>query len=144
MDLPQAYREWIAAQGHAWDWFFTGTFRDARRVPSAERSLLTWLQDISRIARLPDGTVVPCIYAVEFHRGGSPHVHAVLAGVGHLSTADMREARSRWVRSRGLAKLEHYDPSRDGLGYVVKSARDAWSLVGFSSEVFRTSNASRS
>ena len=63
--------------------------------------------------------------APEIGGGGNPHLHALIGGLppSAVTLTTCRLLAALWrKKGGGISKVLIYDPSKDGIGYVTKSA----------------------
>lgn len=114
--MPEAFR----LRMMAWQVFGTLTFRHGRNDAFHIRkiALFNWLRDVAHTDRIHFKRLI-WIARYEFGNGGEGHFHLCLAGLQVLSCPDYE---SLWFRRAGLAQIEPYQKTRDGIGYVLKLA----------------------
>lgn len=112
--VADAWATWI--DRWKWEWFATLTFSDEVSPKKAHNIWRDWLHELERAAERK----VHYIRVTEKQvlRGGNPHYHALLMGVGLLSPSTWA---CRWREVAGLARIEEYDLELAGNYYISKS-----------------------
>jgi hypothetical protein len=112
--VSEGYRAWLSQ--FAWDWFGTLTFDGPIHPEQAAKRWSRWL----RLLESRGGREIRWVRASEYQQRGVLHFHCLLAEVG--STACMA-AKTEWERiGGGHARIVHYDPRLNGIGYLAKGA----------------------
>ena len=125
MRLWDAEPEVYALRQLPWQLFVTLTF--PARVPTELRKhtiVLAWLRDVVRTEAGLHFNRLLWVSRFEIGRGGQGHFHLIIARLSaHAIKAQSREAfAAMWAaRTRGRAEVAAYDPTRDGVGYMLKN-----------------------
>lgn len=114
-EIRQATGEWLNKL--PWDWFFTGTFKEAVCDFTAVNRFKRWVRCIAE-----EETAKPtCFYALEYGKGlrETPHVHALI----QLNKGGLFEIRrdtywKLWFDINGRNQIKPYDKGR-GAGYYL-------------------------
>lgn len=117
--LQQAYSKWLAE--YNWQWFCTLTFRDPPHPERAMKQFNYWIhrlnQRIFGRRYYKQHTGVYWILALEYHKSGVIHFHALVGDTTDLNTKFSRvEARNLWYQQAGIGRV---DPIDDRLGAVT-------------------------
>jgi hypothetical protein len=106
----------------AWSWFVTLTFqfRDVGE-PRARGLLRRWLDALAADA----GAHLKVAFAVEGHRDGSPHIHALVAFPDDAVPVTTSRGDGLWYA--GNARVRIFAPHAGGAWYVTKTT--VWDLT---------------
>jgi hypothetical protein len=123
--LANAMPEAFALRRIAWQLFATLTFRSPpRRSGQSKIMVFTWLRGVAGCCRIHFKRNLLWLARYELGRmTGNEHYHLCLAGlpVEFVKPEYLRAYKSLWRQGGGgFAKIESYDPMRDGLGYALK------------------------
>lgn len=138
--LQMAWVEFLG--GVPWEWFVTLTF-DAKKVRSmsrqtASREAVRWCGDIERCLRRSIGWLI----ALERHKSGRWHAHALLAGLPPGIPLDHFAAL--WEHRNGRVDLRSAgDPTRRCLYLTKEAAADGELLLSDGVSRFREASTSR-
>jgi hypothetical protein len=129
---PGDYYAWIAPLDVPWRWFGTLTFRSEVSAERAYSAFRRWIAKVNEAALGRDtDREVRWVCSVERHAlRDACHVHVLVADVESVSRTVLRD---RWTQ--GLAKLDAYDASQDGLRYVLKFASRPDTIIDLSPPV---------
>jgi hypothetical protein len=109
----ESYINWWTT--YCWTWFGTLTFRDGISKQRASRLFRKFIAVLEE----KEGTAISWVCVAEYGpENGKLHFHAVIAGV---KRTDIGDATRLWRRMAGRADIQPYDPTRDGLSYLLKS-----------------------
>lgn len=114
--------EYAALKDIPWQLFSTFTFRSEASAYKCGRTMfLAVVRSVAKIQGVPWKNVL-FIQRLENGRSGEHwHYHAVFAGLGPLQACLCHVANREWIqRHGGHARVERYDPLRDGVGYILK------------------------
>jgi len=119
-----AYSDWLAKFN--WQWFCTLTFKDPPHPERAEKTFRYWIHRINqglygrRYFKRQEG--VYWVLAMEYHKSGVIHFHALLADVEDLNTRFSRSAaRNLWFDLAGIGRVDPIDDRLQALtDYVSK------------------------
>lgn len=116
--------EYFALRSLAWQLFVTLTFAPGAALTARlDRAVTAWLRDVVATQPHLHWSRVLWVARFEVGRGGRGHFHLCIAGLPARATeADScAHFAGLWnARAASLAEVAAYDPTRDGLGYVLK------------------------
>jgi hypothetical protein len=123
--LVDAMPEAFALRRIAWQLFATLTFRSRpRRSSQSKIMVFSWLRGVAGCCRIHFKRNLLWLARCELGRlTGNGHYHLCLAGlpVEFVKPEDLRAYKSLWWQGGGgFAKIESYNPARDGVGYILK------------------------
>lgn len=118
-ELHLAYAEFLAQ--YYWQWFCTFTFRDPPHPEKAFKTFRYWIKLINReiygCRAQKRGQSVYWALALEYHKSGIIHFHALIGDAGDLNTRCSRKlAHSLWFNIAGINQI---DPIDDKLAAVT-------------------------
>ena len=121
--LRSAYGEFVARWD--WEWFATFTFAHATHPERALKLFRVWRSILSReiygrrwYKRHPYG--VRSVVAVEFHKSGQIHLHALLAGVGDIRRLTYMDKWEDLDRIAGHPRIYPVENNEAVSSYVTK------------------------
>jgi hypothetical protein len=119
--MPEAF----ALRRITWQLFATLTFRSPpRRSSQSKIMVFSWLRGVAGCCRIHFKRNL--LWLARYELGGmtgNGHYHLCLAGlpVEFVKPEYLRAYKSLWWQGTGgFSKIEPYNPTRDGLGYVLK------------------------
>jgi hypothetical protein len=123
--IADAMPEAFALRRIAWQLFATLTFRSlCRRRAQSRIMVFSWLRGVAGCCRIHFKRNLLWLARYELGRmTRNGHYHLCLAGlpVEFLKPEHLRAYKSLWRQGGGgFAKIESYNPTRDGLGYILK------------------------
>jgi len=119
-EYATATREWLNSLGVEWCWFVTLTY-ESRSVSfeKASRDFLRWARKVERAA-LPAREArrlgIRRARAIERHKDGTPHLHALLADCPNLTQKQLCEL---WPHGT-INEAKPFDPDRESVRYLLK------------------------
>lgn len=122
--LRNAYAEFLA--DYPWQWFCTFTFQSPPHPESANKKFRLWTNKLNRelygCRAQKHGSSVFWVLALEFHKTGVIHFHALLGDVTDLNTRFSRfEAMKMWESIGGYARIYPIDEKLEAVtSYVSK------------------------
>lgn len=134
--VAQTIRKWQAEpEAYAlrqlfWQLFVTLTFSPRAGLRGPYQDLVhAWLDDIVRSQAGLHFSKLLWVSRFEVGRGGQYHFHLIISGLPARATEVL--SRDSFVtmwhnRTRGRAEVAVYDPTRDGVGYMLKIASPSW------------------
>jgi hypothetical protein len=129
--LQQAWSTWPLISQHKWELYVTLTFPT---VTKADRATTLWRKFTDKTAKM----VLPCrkartqglpwVCAIEQHKSGSSHIHALLSGVECLSFDQLAE---QWRKTSGskIIDIRAFQPTGNALSYIAKTADSGGDIV---------------
>ena len=108
----------------AWQFICTFTFRSPSVRQLNRKRFCAMLRAFTRRGQVRFEKLL-WFLAPEVGEGGSPHLHALIGGLPQsaVTLATCRLLAALWrKKGGGISKVEIYDPGKDGIGYVTKSA----------------------
>jgi hypothetical protein len=123
--LADAMPEAFALRRIAWQLFATLTFRSPLQQSGQHKIMIfSWLRSVAGRCRIHFKRNLLWLARYELGRmTRNGHYHLCLAGlpIEFVKPEYLRAYKSLWWGGGGgFAKIESYDPMRDGLGYVLK------------------------
>lgn len=123
-DIQLAYAEFLAR--YNWQWFCTFTFRDPPHPEAAHKLFRHWVNLINRDiygcrAQKRKQSVFWAL-ALEYHKSGTIHFHALLGDVEDLNARCSRKyAHSLWFELAGINRIDPIDDKLQAVtNYVSK------------------------
>jgi hypothetical protein len=122
--LQQEYASWLA--DFNWQWFVTLTFRYPPHPEQAKKYFMKWIHWLNRklygnrYYRKTKG--VFWALALEYHKSGVIHFHALLGDIEDLNVKLSRsEARNKWFQIAGIGRVDPIDDKLNAVtNYVSK------------------------
>ena len=117
--IQKEYATWLAEFN--WQWFVTLTFRYPPHPEQAKKYFLKWIHWINRKLYnnryYKTSTGIFWVLALEYHKSGVIHFHALLGDIEDLNLKlSRKDARNKWYQIAGLGRV---DPIDDKLGAVT-------------------------
>lgn len=110
--VQQAYALWL--DNFNWQWFCTLTFRDPPHPEAAEKTFKYWIHQLNqqlygrRYKKRNQG--VYWVLALEYHKSGVIHFHALLGDVEDINNRlSRRNARNLWYELAGIGRVDLID-----------------------------------
>jgi hypothetical protein len=132
---------WRLRQIH-WQFFVTLTFVNPMPAMMAQCiATFSWLREVAANA---DTHFKRLLWVRRYELGktdGRGHFHLCIAGLpsGYTTQSFTRQTEALWrQRTGGLADIRRYQPTRDGIGYILKTAQDMPGLITNQDEQYPT------
>jgi hypothetical protein len=115
---------WLAK--YNWQWFCTFTFKNPPHPESANKKFRLWINRLNRglygCRAQKKGQSVYWVLALEYHKSGVIHFHALLSNEVDLNeTCSRFEAMERWEKIAGIARIYPIDEHLEKVtSYVSK------------------------
>jgi len=119
-EYATATREMVDGFDIVWDWFITLTYAPGRvSFEKASRDFLRWARKVERAAlsaREARRLGIRWVRAIERHKDGTPHIHALLADCPDMTQKQLREL---WPHGT-INEVKPFDPDRESVRYLLK------------------------
>jgi len=127
MNKPHLVNAWaeFLMQWH-WDWFVTLTFRKEPHPEHAVKAFNHWINQLNRLlysrSQLRKGATIRWCRAIEYHKSGIIHFHALLGDSPSLNHTLSRIASAQlWLQLEGFSWVVPIDSQVNAVcGYVSK------------------------
>jgi len=122
MKFDSRLPEYFRLKEVPWQLFATLGFRSQESAFSFRRVMLSaWLRAIAKPQRVHFKKLLFVSRLENGMSGEHWHLHVLVGGLGHLPPGFCGCADMLWKkRGGGFARITHFDPLRDGVGYVLK------------------------
>lgn len=121
--VQDAYGEFFSK--YPWEWFITLTFAGRTHPEAVEASFRTWIAKMNRMLngsrwhKKETGNIY-WVMAIERHKSGNPHVHALLIGTKDLRRLFWMDSWLAMGGKNGFARIEAIKKNESASFYVTK------------------------
>lgn len=111
-EVREGYATFLAQ--YPWQWFVTLTFKEPPHPEAAEKKFRSWVHRVNQHlfgrGYRKRGEGVYWVLALEYHKSGVIHFHALLGYQFDLNEiASRRDWRNDWYKKHGLCRIDPID-----------------------------------